>query len=370
MAATTAPATSGTPFPLGRTAAKPWREQALARIGEQRFVLTWLRSQPGMVVSSELAQTLEDHWTAAADAAQGRSRRGAVVERVTSHLDAVDVDLLRLAPDAYVRGQLPGLIAQLKLCLAADDMRRTRIEAIAASEGATLSDCDRDLIVAAQHAVNAEGRRQVSRLRSFKNVLLVTAAVLAVGAGGLAVLGIAAPQRLPLCFNPDGNIVCPGSTNNVLETAPTGQQTGQPGNIDQATVEKAMRKHAGRWDIPLVEIVGLLAAAIAAATSLRKIRGTSTPFSLPVALAVLKLPTGALTAVFGILLMRGAFVPGLTALDSSAQIISWAVLLGYSQQLLTRFVDQRAQTVLENFGRSRAEQQSAHQELDPPPTPT
>jgi hypothetical protein len=85
---------------------------------------------------------------------------------------------------------------------------------------------------------------------------------------------------------------------------------------------------------------------------------------------VLKLPTGALTAVFGILLMRGAFVPGLTALDSSAQIISWAVLLGYSQQLLTRFVDQRAQTVLDNFGRSRAEQQSAHRELDPTPTPT
>lgn len=89
MAATTAPATSGTPFPLGKTASKPWREQALARIGEQRFVLTWLRSQPAMVVSPELAQTLEDHWTAAADAAQGRSRRGAVVERVTSHLDAV-----------------------------------------------------------------------------------------------------------------------------------------------------------------------------------------------------------------------------------------------------------------------------------------
>lgn len=198
----------------------------------------------------------------------------------------------------------------------------------------------------------------------------MTAAVLALGAGGLAILGIAAPTRLPLCFNPDGNIVCPSSTNNVLETPPDGQQSGQPGNIDQAIVEKAMRKYAGRWDIPLVEIVGLLAAAIAAATSLRKIKGTSMPFSLPVALAVLKLPTGALTAVFGILLMRGAFVPGLTALDSSAQIISWAVLLGYSQQLLTRFVDQRAQTVLDNFGRSRAEQQSAHRELDPTPPPT
>jgi len=367
MEATTAPATSGTPFPLGRTAAKPWREQALARIGEQRFVLTWLTSQPGTMVSPQLAQTLEDHWTAAANAAQGRSRRGAVVERVTSHLDAVEVDLLRLAPDSYVRGQLPGLVAQMNLCLPEGDLRRTRIEALAENDGVALSASDRDLIVAAQHAVNAEGRRQVSRLRSFKNVILVTAAFLAIGASGLAVFGFAAPSKLPLCFNPDDNIVCPTSTHNVLEPQPAGQQTGQPGNLDQALVERAMRKDASGWDIPLVEMVGLLAAAIAAATSLRKIRGTSTPYSLPVALAVLKLPTGALTAVFGILLMRGAFVPGLTALDSSAQIISWAVVLGYSQQLLTRFVDQRAQTVLDNFRRTPDEQQRAHTTIDPTP---
>ena len=78
------------------------------------------------------------------------------------------------------------------------------------------------------------------------------------------------------------------------------------------------------------------------------------------ALALLKLPTGALTAVLGLVLMRGEFVPGLSALDSSAQIISWAVVLGYSQQLLTRFVDQRAQSVLENFGRTAEERDRTH----------
>jgi hypothetical protein len=65
---------------------------------------------------------------------------------------------------------------------------------------------------------------------------------------------------------------------------------------------------------------------------------------------VLKLPTGALTAVLGLLLMRGGFIPGLSALDSSAQIIAWAIVFGYAQQLLTRFVDQQANTVLENVG--------------------
>ncbi len=96
--------------------------------------------------------------------------------------------------------------------------------------------------------------------------------------------------------------------------------------------------------------MGIVAAAVAAAASLRRIRGTSTPYNVPVALALLKLPTGALTAVLGLLLMRGEFVPGLRALDSSAQIIAWAVIFGYAQQLFTRFVDSQAQSVLNSVG--------------------
>ena len=107
------------------------------------------------------------------------------------------------------------------------------------------------------------------------------------------------------------------------------------------------------WDTFLVELVGLIAASVAAAAALRNIKGTSTPYSLPVALAVLKLPTGALTALLGLLLMRGGFVPGLSALDSSAQIVAWAIVFGYAQQLLTRLVDQQAHAVLEDVGGSQ-----------------
>jgi hypothetical protein len=51
--------------------------------------------------------------------------------------------------------------------------------------------------------------------------------------------------------------------------------------------------------------------------------------------------------VLGLLLMRGQFIPGLTALDSSAQILAWALVFGYGQQLFTRLVDQQAHTVLD-----------------------
>ena len=60
----------------------------------------------------------------------------------------------------------------------------------------------------------------------------------------------------------------------------------------------------------------------------------------------MELPLGALTAVLG-LLLRGEFFPGLTALDTSAQIIAWALVFGYAQQLFTRLVDQQAHTVLD-----------------------
>jgi hypothetical protein len=119
----------------------------------------------------------------------------------------------------------------------------------------------------------------------------------------------------------------------------------------QVRVDELIRNTAREWDIPVVEIAGLLGAALAGAFALRSIQGTSTPYSLPVALAVLKLPSGALTAVLGLLLMRGGFIPGLSALDSSAQIIAWAIVFGSAQQLVTRFVDQQANAVLENVGK-------------------
>ena len=57
-----------------------------------------------------------------------------------------------------------------------------------------------------------------------------------------------------------------------------------------------------------------------------------------------------MTALLGLLLMRGEFVPGLSALDFPAQILAWAIVFGYAQQLFTRLVDQQGQQVLDAVG--------------------
>ena len=116
--------------------------------------------------------------------------------------------------------------------------------------------------------------------------------------------------------------------------------------IASTDIDDVVAKTAKKWDLLVVELVGLTAAAIAAAAAIKNIKGSSDRYGLPVALAALKLPTGAITAFLGLLLMRGQFVPGLSALDTSAQILAWALVFGYAQQLFTRLVDQQGQTML------------------------
>jgi hypothetical protein len=306
---------------------------------------------------------------------------GAAVERANSHLDAVESDLLRLAPDPYLRGTLPDLVAHVRAHLPPGDPRRERVEAVDYAvtkrpPEQQLTELERQQVLAAVRAASDEGRREIRRVRSFRNILAVTAFALTLAVAGVTLLGVLRPDVIPLCFAPnDTAVVCPTATTEITEntTPAAGQgnvETGEEAAAQARAVDDRMRDTAGPWDIPVVEIAGLLAAALASAFALRTIEGTSTPYSLPVAVAFLKLPAGALTAVVGLLLMRGGFVPGLSALDSSAQIIAWAVVFGYSQQLLTQFVDKQAKSVLDNVGGPQNAPLTAPAGRPPTPTPT
>jgi len=136
-------------------------------------------------------------------------------------------------------------------------------------------------------------------------------------------------------------VVCPTEQSAPF---PTTSQAGAAANGQD--IDNAIQDTAEPVDIFIVELIGLCAAAVAGAATIRGIRGSSERLGVPVALILLKLPTGALTAFLGLLLMRGQFVPGLSALDSSAQIVAWAIVFGYAQQLFTRLVDQQGQAVL------------------------
>jgi len=177
---------------------------------------------------------------------------------------------------------------------------------------------------------------------------------MAILAIGVAVTGFLNPTLIPLCFAPQASgqaiVVCPTGQSAPFPTT-VGGNAQQPGRQVQ-DIDDATKATVSREDLLVVELVGLTAAAVAAAAAIRRIKGSSERYGLPVALAALKLPTGAITAFLGLLLMRGQFVPGLSALDTSAQILAWALVFGYAQQLFTRLVDQQGQTVLNNVRNS------------------
>ena len=107
-------------------------------------------------------------------------------------------------------------------------------------------------------------------------------------------------------------------------------------------------------DSLVIEMHGASGGALAAVLAVRKMQGTSTPYSVPLALALvlalalalLKLPFGALSALLGLVLIHGRFIPGLTDLDSPGQILAYAIALGVAQQAVTGLVDRRGHELL------------------------
>jgi hypothetical protein len=49
------------------------------------------------------------------------------------------------------------------------------------------------------------------------------------------------------------------------------------------------------------------------------------------------------------LLLGGDFVPGLSELDNQPQILAYALLFGYAQQIVSRLIDDQAHTVLDRL---------------------
>ncbi|GAA2526865.1 hypothetical protein GCM10010423_21230 [Streptomyces levis] len=285
-----------------------------------------------------------------------RHRRKPLGSHVTAaqiHLSAARLLWVKsfLSSPREIRPYLPSLLAIVKEHLPAGDERRKSVEKI--RHGESLDDADVVMITEAVEAAQAVSLREKLRAGSFVRIVWVVAGFLFVLALSIGALSAAWPEAVPLCFNPPKSMEAlaaeeaemRGSTPPVMYEVVC--PTGSDPSPDSPDLDVNFARTAEGRDYFVVEVAGLVAAGLASASALRKIRGTATPYGVPVALAALKLPAGALTAVGGLLLMRGGFVPGLSALDSSAQIIAWAIIFGYSQELFTKFVDRRGQAVLE-----------------------
>ncbi len=357
-----------------------WRESTLTRVKELQSLCAWSKGHHCVKNEEVFSAAVEDHLRAAKDAAMAVRptsprphlfRSSSLRERAFSNLDAAEAQLLNFAPPAYLLGQIPSLLAHVRCHLTKSDPRRVEFERIAQKLGVQDPDHplvddrrlshenrvaeagrERGQIVTATRAASSAALREQVQLRSFRNVLVVTAVLMSLLAVGIAVVGWLFPTLIPLCFAPqeDGvaTVVCPTAQSLPFELKSPFDPNAPAAVPPPADIDDSIQQTASSKDLLVVELVGLTAAAVASATAIRGIRGSSERYGMPVALALLKLPTGAITAFLGLLLMRGQFVPGLSALDTSAQILAWALVFGYAQQLFTRLVDKQGQVVLDS----------------------
>lgn len=349
------------PLELGRPR-KPWREDVLIRAAELGGLISWMSTLPDLPhrpetrAAADLDAAANFHLTVARAAALETEglHWGARTERAVGHLDAAEALVLRRSPDDYLRGHLSELVAHVQAHLPPAHPERVWVQdfvgmhgapdgAAAAADRTPIAADDRCALVEARRTASWAERREHTRLRSFRSVVVLTTVALALIAVGLCLLGARNPGLMPLCFAPQGTgtVVCPTAT------APAGTAAAA---LPAADVAAVLRSTAAPGDITVVMLVGMVGAAVTGAAAIRRMRGTSTPVAVPLLLLVLKLPTGALTAFLGLILLHGNFVPGLSALDDSGQILAWAAIFGAAQQLVTRLVDKNAQAVLDATG--------------------
>ena len=239
--------------------------------------------------------------------------RGTLVESAYRNLHEAKAQMVDLY-DAYeLNAEIPGVVARVHSTMSLSDPRR-----VSSHDLQTLGVEDqrawlRRLICDSYDALDMK----YSRLRNFRNVILSAASVLAMLTGLTVILMWFQPSFISLCF--------PAGDTGLLN-CPSAAAVREPDS----------------WDVIVVGLLGLLGGALATSVAIRKIEGAGTPYDVPVALAWLKVPLGAFVAILGILAVRGGFVPGLSQLDTQDQILAYALLFGFSQQLFTSVLDSKA----------------------------
>ncbi len=261
---------------------------------------------------------------------------GNCIEAAFKNIHNAEATLAVLYSPGEVRAEIPDAVRRARESLRPGDPMRDVAQSLYDGRlaGDVCSATDLGRVIEAGHAA---ADRQRSRLRTFRNVLLVGMLVTTVLLIGLIALAAWRPSLVPLCFVQDPapadgvspNISCPTRSLRLATPVIT---PDVPARLDFFTVAT----------------LGLMGGALSAALFIRDLYTNATPYNISVPLAMLKLPAGALTGLVGIILLAGEFVPGFSAIDKQIQILAYALVFGFAQQVFTQAVDQRAQRLVDS----------------------
>jgi hypothetical protein len=377
-----------------QAAGEAWRAQVRAKADYLENQLEFLlateaarppplrRLKPDAVEAVKTAVT--EQLRKARDAAAPESRHPKTVGRMVQawsasqmraaylSLHAAEVAMIPLLSDDEIEARIPEALARLDK-LAATDQRRLAAEVRLRARGPVRG--RRAEYTTAVRLGYGIKDAQHAQLQSFRNIVYGTTFALSVVVIAMCLIGASFPDAIPLCFTPTPTTQQPGTVTTTTLQPPRPTTTVQeedticPSEEQPPEPSTAGRRLPAPGDVTLVALFGLLGGALSGAFTIRNLQGTSTPYSVPVALSLLKLPAGALTAIVGILLVRGEFVPGLSQLDNQPQILAYAFIFGIAQLAVTRYVDDRGQEVMRRVPSKAAperEKEAADGERAPP----
>ena len=254
--------------------------------------------------------------------------RGTLVEAAYRNVHAARALMVELHTESEVDAEVPGAVARTQATINREDPRSIPELELRLMELPERRARLRRIVEDGYEAVD----QQHAQLRSFRNIVLMSACMVTVLVLATAWVVAAHPTVMPFCFPRQVPVQIAGGVGSLDQglTCPTRARTTTPSG----------------GDVLVVALLGLLGGAVAAAVSVRSSKGTTAAYDVPVALAMLKVPLGALTAMVGLVAIQGDFVPGLTVLDSQTQVLAYALLLGFGQHVFTRLLDRQSQDLL------------------------
>jgi hypothetical protein len=238
------------------------------------------------------------------------------VHQAERELAAIETDAEALAALPQLRSWMRQVMSDRDLLGSYEQTFDDAVRAHRAPDRSTLRQAYQDAITA-----NVDWH---AGLRAFRNTLFCLGALLALVLVGLGVWHVLNAGVVPLCSS-DSRPTCFGTSG-----------TTSPARV-----------------IFEIELVGMVGGLLGTAFLLGRLEQAPSRYNLLAPQIVLKAVGGAATALIGVLLVESELIVAPAGGRSTAVLLAYAALFGFSQQLLTQFVDRRASDLLSAGGATR-----------------
>lgn len=272
--------------------------------------LQWLQAEldgrkdpapPGVLEAMRIA-----HRSTKARSRLGTWYSGADIERAWRNLHLAEAKVMATSPD--LAGRLPALRERVLEDLGRTDHRAKALEAIK-PDG--IGPNERAAVAEALRGAYSVSDNSHTAVRSLRNRLLLFGLLMLALNLGLGVLSSVFPTLLPLCVK------------DFCATGGAGPAGG---------------------DVWLVQLLGALGGAVAVVILLLRTRPSVVAYTLTPYQACIKIMLGAVLAIVGVLIAGTGVLQGIVTTRPALLVL--ALILGYSQQVGTRFLDSYADTVV------------------------